>query len=455
MVSVAILVLIATFSHIEWKEFQRSSSGARQTREILETTENLLEAMLDSETGQRGYLLTGREEYLEPYTQAAKTAPVYLSKLEALTSGKSNQRDRVASLMTLVPEKLLELRETLDLYKSQGAEAALDLMLTDRGRAAMESIRRVCAQIDSEEYSGLIQESERAQQRVQQSQLASVAGSAALVVFLIFAIRDIHNATERRERLILELSASNKRAEAALFAATRSNEELQQFAYAASHDLKEPLRMVKSFVQLLARKYDGRLDEQATEFIHYAAEGAQRMDSLLEALLEYSRLGHVAEKPPQPVNLETVLDGTLTSLRAAIDESAAVVTHDPLPAVMAEDLHMQQLFQNLISNAIKYRGEEAPRIHLSAKRQGDEWMCAIRDNGIGIDPKYGSKIFGIFKRLHGSEYPGTGIGLASCKKIVERYRGQIWVESQPGTGSTFFFTLPDISPREAGNRKAS
>jgi PAS domain S-box-containing protein len=222
----------------------------------------------------------------------------------------------------------------------------------------------------------------------------------------------------------------------------RSNKELEQFAYAASHDLQEPLRMVSSYTQLLARRYKGQLDADAQEFIAFAVDGANRMQRLINDLLAYSRVG-TRGKPSEPVDCAAALDQALVNLEAAIAGSGAVVTHDPLPTVTANRSQIVQLFQNLIGNALKFHLAEPPRVHLSAVQQGNEWLFRIRDDGIGIDPQYAGRIFNLFERLHTrEEYPGTGIGLAICKKIVERHAGRIWVESQLAKGSTFCFTIP-------------
>ena len=221
----------------------------------------------------------------------------------------------------------------------------------------------------------------------------------------------------------------------------RSNEELQQFAYVASHDLQEPLRMVSSYTQLLADKYSGQLDEKAEKYINYAVDGAVRMQQLIQALLAYSRVttkGGDIEK----VESANALQRALVNLETAIADSGAEITHDVLPPVAADETQLMQLFQNLIGNAIKFRGEAAPHIHIGVTKEDAYWRFGIADNGIGIEERYRDKIFIIFQRLHTRrEYPGTGIGLAICKRIVTRFGGRIWLESEAGKGSVFYFTL--------------
>jgi PAS domain S-box-containing protein len=243
-------------------------------------------------------------------------------------------------------------------------------------------------------------------------------------------------------RDITEHKAADEALERSAQELQRSNRELEQFASVASHDLKEPLRMITSYLDLLQRRYRGKLDADADTFIGYAVDGAGRMRALIEDLLAYSRVGS-GELATQAVSLEKVLAQVLSSLQVAIAEAGAQITHDPLPTLEADPIKMSQLLQNLVANAVKFRGKAAPRVHVEARRTGGEWEIAVSDNGIGIEPRHFEKLFTVFHRLHTrAEYPGTGLGLAVCKKIVERHGGRIWIESTPGEGTTFRFTLP-------------
>jgi len=248
---------------------------------------------------------------------------------------------------------------------------------------------------------------------------------------LIGSVSDITNRKHAEETLI-------KKSEDL----ASSNAELAQFAYVAAHDLQEPLRMVTSYVQLLEKRYKGNLDPDADEFIGYAVEGAKRMKQLLRDLMDCSRVS-TKYRPLLNVESETVLETALQNLKIILEETKGTVTHDPLPVIMADETQMVQLFQNLIGNGLKFHGLQPPLIHVSAKQEGTNWVFSFQDNGIGIDPQYFEKIFVIFQRLQGRDkYPGTGIGLAIAKKIVELHGGQIWVDSKPEKGATFYFTIP-------------
>jgi PAS domain S-box-containing protein len=266
-----------------------------------------------------------------------------------------------------------------------------------------------------------------------------------------------YDITEKKqaEKVLQRLNSALGEANAALARQAeelaRSNAELEQFAYVVSHDLQEPLRMVSSFTQLLSKRYQGKLGADADEFIGYVVEGAVRMQHLINDLLTCSRVGRTG-KGLAPTDCASVFASALANLGMAIEECGAVVTADPLPTVLAEESQLLQVFQNLIANAIKFRkDDQPPQIHVGARRQGAEWLFWVQDNGIGIERQYGARIFLVFQRLHSRrQYPGNGIGLAICKKVVECHGGRIWLESEPGQGSTFFFTLP-VSEEDGGH----
>jgi PAS domain S-box-containing protein len=569
-----ILLIVSFISYQDWVAFQRSAPQVQHGRVLLQQVEQVLSYTKDAEAGQRGYVLTGESQYLDGYNAALNALPSELQKLRQLVAGDAVLRTRVATLDALISEKLGELKETITLRQNEGFQAALGEVETNRGKQAMDEIRKLGADLQNEVYGGLQQGIRERQEQASRARLASAFGGVVLFVFLLLATFDIGRATAERDRLIVDLQIANdhttasrdllhttltsigdaviatdndgrvtfmnvvaeeltgwKQIEAAgqtlhsVFAIVneetrqpapnpalkalregtigglanhtvlisrdgaerpiddsaapirnthgkvigavlvfrdiserrqteertrrlnqallRTNQDLQQFAYAASHDLKEPLRTVATCLQLALRNYSGKvLDKDAGQLMEVAVAGAQRMHALVEALLEYSRAGEVAESMIEPVRVDKLVRDAITNLQSAIKEANALVSFGQLPEVTANPLHLAQLFQNLIGNALKYRSDQPPHIKVSALEQDQYWVFTVEDNGIGIQPEYQAQIFGIFKRLHGNEYPGTGIGLAICKKIVDRHGGSIWVESELGKGSRFSFTLP-------------
>jgi light-regulated signal transduction histidine kinase (bacteriophytochrome) len=266
---------------------------------------------------------------------------------------------------------------------------------------------------------------------------------ALLAMLYLLQRRETERAREVNEELERRVASRTQ-------ALQRSNEDLQQFAYIASHDLKEPLRMISSYTTLLQRRYSGRLDPDADTFINFIVDGVNRMHALIQDILEYSRAGGGKDEQMADVSVKDVLRTVMTNLKVTIAESGASVKWHNMPESVPYDaVRLAQIFQNLIGNAIKYRADRRPEVRIEATREGDEIVFAVKDNGIGIEPEYHDKIFGIFQRLHGKEYEGTGIGLAMVKKIIERNGGRIWVESTPGVGSTFYFTVQLSAPLRA------
>ena len=580
--SLLLVLLIGTLAFNAGATFRRSSAQAELTRQVVEHTNTLLSLLKDAETGQRGFLLTGEERYLEPYRQALAAIPPTLDALTAESdAGQAGELERTERLRPLVKAKLDELQQTVELRRSQGMAQALAIVRTDRGKAAMDQIRSVCGEIEVATYDRERRLIEEARTTGNQTALIAVIGSVAIFTFLVFATATIHKIARRRLELIGALKKSEaeatrsrdwlhttlasigdavittdaagrvtllngvaqsltgwKQDEAAgtpldrvfvirnaetnsivenpvtkvlregqivglanhtrliakdgrpipiddsaapirneqgeiagvvlVFrditareesekaleksmvelrssnaALSRANEDLNQFAFAASHDLQEPLRMITSYSQLLVKGYRGQLDGEAATCIEFITDGARRMRDLLSDLLEYAQLGEGGREGARSlVDLNIVLRKTLENCGAAIAENQAAIISDPLPAVDGNEAQFIQVFQNLITNAIKYRSTKPPRIRVSAVAQDGMWRFGVADNGIGIAAEYHQQIFGVFKRLHGRNIPGTGIGLAICQRVVERHGGRIWVESQAGEGATLYFTVP-------------
>ena len=579
--ALCILLAVSLLSYQDWAAFQRSAPQVQHSRQLLQQIEDVLASIRDAESGQRGFVLTGNPAYLDSYNTAVAALPSQTNDLRLAVADEPTQRARVMVLENLVSRNLAELKETIALRQSQGFNAALAVVETNRGKQTMDDIRKVGEALQNEVYRGLMQGIRERQQQGARTRLTTALGSAALFVFLILATLDIGRATTERDRLISALEIANDRTTASrdllhvtlssigdaviatdengqvtfmngvaerltgwtqaaaqnqplhkvlaivneetrqtvenpagkalregvivglanhtilisrdgeerpiddsaapirsgqgkvigvvlVFrdvsarrtseqqlmrlneALIKTNQDLQQFAYAASHDLKEPLRTVTTCVQLVRQKYSGKqLDDEAGHLMDLAVAGSQRMHALVEALAEYSRAGEVTEPEIEQVPVESAVADAVASLQGRIEETKATVSCGPLPAVHANRLHLVQVFQNLIGNALKYRSEQPPCITVNASDGGKQWVFTVEDNGIGIPPEYQAQIFGIFKRLHGSEIPGTGIGLATCKKIVERRGGKIWVESEPGKGSRFSFSLPRNSSHGA------
>ena len=449
-----ILLVVAVMSYSNLGRSAEDRQWVLHTYEVMGKLDEVRIGMTDAETGERGYILTGEDSYLEPYSHGLSTASSSIEQVRKLTADNPNQQHALDRLEPLIAVRLRELRERVEVRRKQGLTAGITAVREGAGREYMDQIRAAVASMKSEEErlltlrsAKLLASSERTRTIIVIGDLLGLAflGIAGAITQREMVQRRKAEQEVRKVNAELEHKVAERTAELAERAKDleRSNMELQQFAYVASHDLQEPLRTISSFTQLLAKRYSDKLDDKGREFIAFAVEGSKRMQTLINDLLSFSRVG-TQGKALAPVQCDAVLDTVMRSLKRAIEESGAVITRDSLPTVLADDLQLGQLLQNLVGNAIKFRGSQAPRVHIGAERNGSGWKISVRDNGIGIAPEHSERIFVIFQRLHTrTQYAGTGIGLAICKKIAERHGGRIWVEAAPDCGSRFCFTIAD------------
>jgi signal transduction histidine kinase len=451
-----LLLLAAVWSRGRYSADVRS---VEHTREVQETVYDIQQTLADAETGRSGFVITGDAGFLAPVEAAVARMPQLVQQLNELTRGNPSQQENVRALDRLVTERAEFLKQTAQIGRSSNNE-----LQTLERRGGLE----VSVQLHNVADRMIDEENRLLRTRQQASAEADVemgflfgAGVAATIVLLVWSYRVVERYAAERDRAALAALAANQelqeqiarvdrlnheleeRVRARTASLERSNSDLQQFAYVASHDLKEPLRMITSYTTLLEESSREKLTSDERKFLSFAAEGARRMQALINDLLAYTQAG--AQDPARaPVKLNDVLEQARYSLFESIRETGAEIVAEPLPEVEVDPLKMSLVFQNLISNAIKFhRTGEKPRIHVRSERQGSEWRIAVRDEGIGFDQRYADKIFVAFKRLHTrGQYPGTGIGLAICKRIVEGHGGRIWAESEPDSGATFYFTLP-------------
>jgi signal transduction histidine kinase len=447
-------------------------------------------ALIDEETGVRGYVISGSSEFLAPYYEGRARERADYASLERFTSqGKLADSHRDVALVIRAAAAWRNQYAVPTILRRQAGSTTETAVQADAGKALFDALRASLRRLNHALTAAGVQAraSLNSSARTLQIFFSVFAGlllisAAALALALRRGVseplrllgrqvrtvsrgkfsatiegqgpRDVAelaaDVDSMRRRILHELEAlraANEHLDVQKRELARSNAELEQFAYVASHDLQEPIRKVASFTQLLQRRYGGQLDERADEYIAFAVDGAKRMQTLINDLLAFSRVGRIRDEHAV-VNLGESLSDALSSLSTLIEESGASINAGELPAVRGEPTLLSLVFQNLVGNALKFRGEQRPVVSIRARRQDTDWLVSVSDNGIGIDPQYAERIFVIFQRLHSKErYEGTGIGLAMCRKIIEYHGGHIWLEQNTDQGATFNFTLPAAEER--------
>lgn len=407
----------------------------------------------DVESGERGFLLTGDERYLSPLEHANASLPTQIESCRSYVKDEPGAlRNKIEDFISLVTRRSDLATRVLKVQQAQGFAAAVDLAKSDGSEEVMNRIRLATGDLQTG-FAYARSDYMDSQRSLNHWAFISFAvGTLIMIGVMVWLYNQLLTYLHGRDSALgqlqeanTELATLNSELEARVEERTRdltqANEELQQFAYVASHDLQEPLRTITSFTQLLSSRYMGKLDQDADEFMGYIVTSSRRMTDLINGLLAVVRLRKTGHQTA-PVSFEKLLDEAQISLQALIRESQTEIQHGPLPSLVVDRVQFAQVLQNLISNAIKYRRDEAPRVHVAAKRDISNWVFSVSDNGRGFNQQFAERIFGLFQRLHGREVEGTGMGLAIARKIVERHGGRIWAEGKEGSGSTFYFSLP-------------
>ena len=490
----ALLLFLVGLSLYNFRLLGQASAYSTRSYQTLIESEALLQSLLNMETGVRGFLVTGDEQFLDPYDRGRADFETHLQKSNQLLSASPEQIVRLEELQrikqkwvdTMLTPIITQRRDATTVQERLEAAAAS----AGERKTAMDEMRNVIRRIEDQEQARLAARAQQVGRRRQIFELIlwggglfSILLTAALATFAARSAREVAQTRANLESSNRKLTdsqtqieaenaqrrAAEEKLQAVVQDLERSNAELEQFAYVASHDLQEPLRAVAGCVQVLQKRYGGKLDARADQFIEHAVDGAQRMQNLINDLLAYSRVG-THGKPFERVMMDKVADRALLNLSERIKETGVQVTRDALPEVWGDSGQLELVLQNLVSNALKFRGPHEPQVHIgyelrrveSATDAGNnapngvrisdrpQHVISVRDNGLGIEPQYFERIFVMFQRLHTrTEFPGTGIGLAICKKIVERHGGTIGVQSAPGAGATFWFSMPQVEASES------
>ena len=417
-----------------------------RTQNLISCAERLEGLANDAQAGERGFLLTGDERYLYPLQQAnAALSTEIRSCTRSAQDHPKELQNKIQLAANLVENRFAQAALVLRVQKESGFPAALESMKGDGSEKTMEQIRSQIHDLRHQFASEQLKYLDKQRDLTRSTYLIFMIGTLVLIGVMFWLYNALLSFLHGRDLANLELQRVNSELESRIAERTqdltRANEELQQFAYVASHDLQEPLRTITSFTQLLETRYKGNLDGDADEFIGYIVSSSRRMTDLINGLLALGRL-RKAGQATVPVSFDKVLEEAEVSLQAAIRESGAEIKSDRLPSLVVDKVQFAQVFQNLISNAIKYRRDEPPRIKVRARRDQASWIFSVSDNGRGFNQQFAERIFGLFQRLNPREVQGTGMGLSIARRILERHGGRIWAESTEGAGSTFYFSLP-------------
>jgi signal transduction histidine kinase len=478
------LIILALLGWLTYRDISAAMAAYEEvdhTYTILQKLDEVFSALKDAEAGQRGYVITGEQKYLGPYYEATVDVNQGIVSLQGLTKNNPRHRRALEGIGLAMNKELAMLKETIEIRRTKGYRAATRFVETGAAEKLMDTIREKVTEVQDEETRLLKERLSTRGVAARRLIGAIFAGGALSLTLLLIAFLFLKKEIIKRIKVEEELRrhqesledivagrtrdlavanshlkeeiAMRERAEHELRKTMRdlahSNKELDQFASVASHDLQSPLLTVAGFIELLAKHYKGRFDEKADNYIDHIMNGTRRMSVLIHDLYVYSRIG-TKGKQFSKVSMSALLNDAVDNLKDTIDKNKAVITFDVLPEVEGDKTQLIQLFQNLIGNALKFRKKDVhPSIRISVERKQSEWVFGVHDNGIGIESRFYERIFIIFQRLSTvEEYSGTGLGLALCKKIVERHGGRIWVESQPGEGSSFYFTVPMVQMRD-------
>lgn len=432
-----------------------------RTQDLSSCIGQLASLARDAESGERGYLLYEDDRYLLPLQQANTELASDVDACNRDVKDLSRYRPDVSNVIGLVRKRINEANLVVGKQRAVGFPAAVDLSRSEAADQTMHQLRRsvddLLRKISDQSSAYRVNEHELGHSAF----FSFLIGTILMIGVLMWLYRQLLSYLHQRDVAYETLERSHAELDLRVQERTRdlteANQELAQFAYVASHDLQEPLRTITSFTQLLEQRYKGKLDPDADEFIGYIVTASRRMTDLINGLLALVRLRKTGQ-PTAPVSFEHLIDDAENALQATIRENDATVRHGPLPKLVVDEVQFLQVFQNLISNAIKYRRDEPPRIYIEAHRDASNWVFSIMDNGRGFNQEFAERIFGLFQRLHGREVEGTGIGLSIVRRIIERHGGRIWAESREGVGSKFFFSLPvslEMSRAEPETEKAA